>query len=161
MTGPRIAEVTADDVAALAAGTAVFGTGGGGGTYTSRVVVEQALRERGPVRLVTVDELTPEDVVILMSGIGAPTVGIEMLPAQEQAATEALAGRWPVAIEKDTVVYTSDEIDATTAWPGKPAHYGRGLGQFKYEGSAPLETHARFLTGTGPYEGKSDLEELI
>lgn len=70
-------------------------------------------------------------------------------------------GRWPVAIEKDTVVYTSDEIDATTAWPGKPAHYGRGLGQFKYEGSAPLETHARFLTGTGPYEGKSDLEELI
>ena len=87
MTSLRIPEVTAADVAALAAGTAIFGTGGGGGTYTSRVIVEQALRERGPVRLVTVDELGPDDAVVLMSGIGAPTVGIEMLPAQEQAAT--------------------------------------------------------------------------
>jgi DUF917 family protein len=95
---PRIAEVTADDIEALAAGTAVFGTGGGGSVYTSRIVVEKALRERGPVRLVTVDELTDDDAVVLMSGIGAPTVGIEMLTAAEQVDTllrksEEAAGR--------------------------------------------------------------------
>ncbi len=34
-----------------------------------------------------VDDLGPDDAVILMSGIGAPTVGIEMLPAVHQVAT--------------------------------------------------------------------------
>jgi DUF917 family protein len=91
-------EVTADDVRALAAGTAVFGTGGGGSVHNVEAVVTEQLRTHGPVRLVTVDDLTPDDAVILMSGIGAPTVGIEMLSAAHQAETllreaEAIAGR--------------------------------------------------------------------
>lgn len=70
-------------------------------------------------------------------------------------------GRWPVAISKDTVLYTSDESDPVAAWPGKTEHFGRGLGQYKYEGTAPLEKHLPFLTGEGRYEGKSELEELL
>ena len=70
-------------------------------------------------------------------------------------------GRWPVAIEKDTVVYTSDHIDPLEAWPGDPAWFGRGLGQYKYEGSDPLAHHAEFLNGDGSYKGKKYLEELI
>jgi hypothetical protein len=68
-------------------------------------------------------------------------------------------GRWPVAISKDTVLYTSDERDPKLAWPGKPEHYGRGLGQYKYEGSAELATHLEFLTGRGRYDGKSSLAD--
>lgn len=61
-------------------------------------VVEQALLDHGPVPLTTVDDLGPDDAVILVSGIGAPTVGIEMLPATHQVETllreaEVLAGR--------------------------------------------------------------------
>lgn len=71
-------------------------------------------------------------------------------------------GRWPVAISKDTLVYTAPTADADAAWPGKPEHYGRGLGHFKYEGSAELAEHAHFFTGTArPYEGKSDLTEIF
>jgi hypothetical protein len=70
-------------------------------------------------------------------------------------------GRWPVAVSKDTVLYTSDESDPIAAWPGKPEHFGRGLGQYKYEGTAPLADHRKFLTGEGRYEGKSALEEFI
>lgn len=81
---PRITEITADDIAALGIGTAIFGTGGGGAVYTAQVMVEKALREYGPVPLVTVDDLGPDDVIVLMSGIGAPTVGIEMLSATGQ-----------------------------------------------------------------------------
>lgn len=69
-------------------------------------------------------------------------------------------GRWPVAISKDTVIYTSDEIDQKLAWPGKPEHYGRGLGQYKYEGSAELVAHLEFLTGRGRYDGKSALTDF-
>lgn len=71
------------------------------------------------------------------------------------------SGRWPVAIEKDTVVYTSDTIEAADAWPGDPKWFGRGLGQYKYEGTDTLEHHAQFLTGEGSYKGKKHLDELI
>jgi hypothetical protein len=71
-------------------------------------------------------------------------------------------GRWPVAISKDTILYTSPNLDAAAAWPGKPENYGRGLGSFKYEGSAALADHAKYFTGeTRPYEGKSNLSEIF
>jgi DUF917 family protein len=96
--GTRLAEVAADDITALGAGTAIFGTGGGGAVYSAQIMAENALREHGPVPLLAVDDLGPDDLVILMSGIGAPTVGIEMLAAAEQidlllAESERLAGR--------------------------------------------------------------------
>ncbi|WP_159500527.1 DUF917 domain-containing protein [Microbacterium sp. 18062] len=97
-TRDRLASVASDDVAALAAGAAIFGTGGGGAVYTAQLATERALRETGPVPLVSVDELTAADAVIMMSGIGAPTVGIEMLSSANQVEVllreaEATAGR--------------------------------------------------------------------
>ncbi|MGO1627500.1 MAG: CHC2 zinc finger domain-containing protein [Microbacterium sp.] len=70
-------------------------------------------------------------------------------------------GHWPVAIKKDTVVYTADTPEPTDAWPGEQKTYGRKLGQYKYEGSAPLSDHLEYFTGEGPYKGKDNLEELI
>jgi len=79
-----ITHLTPADVPALAAGTAIFGTGGGGAVHTAQIAAEAALNEHGPVPLVTVDDLGPDDLVMLMSGIGAPTVGIEMLSSAHQ-----------------------------------------------------------------------------
>ena len=64
--------------------------------------------------------------------------------------------RWPVAVVADTIAYTSDQADPTAAWPGDPKHLGRGLGEYKPEGSAPLADHLEFLTG-GRYRGKDHL----
>lgn len=83
-SAPTRSVVTADDIPALAAGAAIFGTGGGGAVYTQQMISERAIREHGPVELVTVDDLTADDAVIMMSGIGAPTVGIEMLSSTAQ-----------------------------------------------------------------------------
>ena len=98
-----LTSVSADDMAALAAGAAVFGTGGGGAVYTAQATAERALRENGPVPLVSVDDLTDDDAVIMMSGIGAPTVGIEMLASAAQVENlrreaEQVAGRPITAI---------------------------------------------------------------
>jgi DUF917 family protein len=79
--------ITRDDVAPLAAGAAIFGTGGGGAVHTPQIAVEAEIERHGPVPLVRVDELGPDDAVIVMSGIGAPSVGIEMLGASAQAST--------------------------------------------------------------------------
>jgi hypothetical protein len=62
-------------------------------------------------------------------------------------------GRWPVAIQTDTVLYTSSEADPDKAWPGGKDWYGRALGQYKPEGTAKLKDHLKYLDG-GPYRGK-------
>jgi DUF917 family protein len=87
-----------DDIAPLAAGAAVFGTGGGGAVHTVQLSVRAAVAAHGPVPLVQVADLTEDDVVINMSAMGAPSVGIEMLGAAAQAETlvrevEQLVGR--------------------------------------------------------------------
>lgn len=79
---PVRTHIHSTDVAALAAGAAIFGTGGGGAVHTAQMAVETALEEHGPVELVQVGDLGPDDLVLLMSGIGAPSVGIEMLAAE-------------------------------------------------------------------------------
>lgn len=71
------------------------------------------------------------------------------------------SGRWPVAILKDTIFYTSNDADPTKAWPGREQHYGKSLGRYKHEGIARLSDVAPLLTGEGPFRGKQLLEELI
>ncbi|XUK61358.1 DUF917 domain-containing protein [Plantibacter sp. RU18] len=80
-----IRTITLADVPALAAGCAVFGTGGGGAVQTPQLAVELAIEEFGPVQAVQVADLDEHDVVVAMSGIGAPSVGFEMLGASGQA----------------------------------------------------------------------------
>lgn len=94
----RLSQIGADDVEALAAGAAIFGTGGGGAVWAAQRITQRSLREHGPVELIGVEDLTADDAVIMMSGIGAPTVGIEMLSSEDQASTllreaEKVAGR--------------------------------------------------------------------
>ncbi|WP_226830138.1 DUF917 domain-containing protein [Brevibacterium aurantiacum] len=80
----KSAMISAADIEALSAGAAIFGTGGGGSVASAQISVRAALEEHGPVRLRTVEELSGDDAVIVMSGVGAPTVGIEMLSAAHQ-----------------------------------------------------------------------------
>ena len=58
-----------------------------------------------------------------------------------------------MAVTADTVLYLSNDPDPVTAWPGKPAQLGRGLGQFKPEASGLLVDQLPHLTGRG-YKGK-------
>jgi uncharacterized protein len=86
-------EISSNDLADLARGAAVLGTGGGGDPHVGRLLAEAALREHGPVTLVDVEEV-PEDAVVLpVAMMGAPTVMVEKLPSADQVATavEALA----------------------------------------------------------------------
>lgn len=61
--------------------------------------------------------------------------------------------RWPVAVVTDTILYTSNEADPVKAWPGGEKWYGRGLGQYKHEGTALLADHLPYLAG-GAYKGR-------
>ncbi len=81
-----IAQLTSEDVEALVRGCAVLGVGGGGNAETGGWAVRHALAGGISVPLVTVDDLSPDDLVMPMNAIGAPTISQEMIPSGEEPA---------------------------------------------------------------------------
>ncbi|MFO7249345.1 MAG: DUF917 domain-containing protein [Actinomycetes bacterium] len=74
------------DLADLARGAALLGTGGGGDPYIGRLLVDQALKETG--RTITVldpAELDDDAFVIPTAQMGAPTVMVEKIPRGDEA----------------------------------------------------------------------------
>lgn len=74
-------EIHAEDMHAVALGAAVLGTGGGGDPYIGKLMAMQAIRDNGPVRLVDVDELSDDALIVPAAMMGAPTVMVEKLPS--------------------------------------------------------------------------------
>lgn len=90
------------NIADIALGAAVLGSGGGSNPYVGMLMAREAIRRYGPVELVTLDELDDDDLVVPAAGMGAPVVGVEKLPAGDDLlrAFEALGrytGRMPRA----------------------------------------------------------------
>ena len=69
--------VTEDDLPNIAIGAGILGTGGGGNPYIGQLRARQAMRQWGPVTVLSPHELPDDARVICVGGIGAPTVGIE------------------------------------------------------------------------------------
>jgi DUF917 family protein len=78
--------VTLEDIDDLGVGCGILGTGGGGATYAGELMARQVLEERGPVRLVGLDDLPEDGIVMPIGTIGAPTVSLEKLPAGTEPA---------------------------------------------------------------------------
>ena len=71
--------LTEDSIDKIAIGAAVLGTGGGGDPYVGKLVAKQAIKKYGPVKMISVDELEDDALVVPVSGMGAPTITIEKL----------------------------------------------------------------------------------
>jgi DUF917 family protein len=76
-----VGEENLDD---LAVGAAILGTGGGGNPYIGTLLAKQAIREQGPVALVSPDEVPDDAVVVPSAMMGAPTVMVEKLPRGDE-----------------------------------------------------------------------------
>lgn len=86
--------IEAGDVADIATGAAILGSGGGGDPYIGRLIAQQAIRDHGPVTLVGLDELPDDALIIPVAMMGAPTVLVEKIPSASQLAdaVDAIAG---------------------------------------------------------------------
>lgn len=84
MMGLRIEH---SDIADLCTGSVFLATGGGGDPYVSQILVEQTLKQYGPVDLVDLDSIPDDAYVVAIGEVGAPTVSLEQLPI----GTEVLA----------------------------------------------------------------------
>src|SRR5258708_2679012 len=74
-----------DEVEDIALGAAVLGTGGGGDPYVGKLMAIQAIREYGPVELVTLDEVGDDELCAPVAMMGAPTVMIEKMPGGQES----------------------------------------------------------------------------
>ncbi|MDR1386586.1 MAG: DUF917 domain-containing protein [Propionibacteriaceae bacterium] len=102
-TQTNLSAIARDDVADLARGAAILGTGGGGDPHIGALMALEAIERHGPVQLVAPADVPAQAAVFSIAMMGAPTVMVEKLPAVDQFtnAVEALAtylGRQPTHI---------------------------------------------------------------
>lgn len=69
----------------LALGAAVLGTGGGGDPFIGKLMAQKAIRECGPVTLLSPDEVPDDVLVVPVAMMGAPTVFFEKIPNGDEA----------------------------------------------------------------------------
>lgn len=84
--------IQAEQLEDIALGAVVLGTGGGGDPYIGKLMAQHAIQRKGPVQLITVDELDDDALICCSAGMGAPTVMIEKIDSGEEiiAAFKAL-----------------------------------------------------------------------
>jgi uncharacterized protein len=93
-------ELDVEEVAWLAEGAAVLGTGGGGSPYQAALALRRLMRAGRRVSVVDPDELAEDSLGPVLCGMGAPTVSLErLLPAGRYGAlvraVEPIVGRAP------------------------------------------------------------------
>jgi DUF917 family protein len=73
--------IAPDNIEDIALGAAILGTGGGGAPYIGKLLAVEALRQHGPVKLLSPQEVDEESMVVQSAMMGAPTVMVEKLPS--------------------------------------------------------------------------------
>ncbi|MFI1379465.1 DUF917 domain-containing protein [Embleya sp. NPDC020886] len=91
-------EIGIEELADIARGAGILGTGGGGDPYVGMLLAREAIRRHGPVTVVDIDEVPADATVVPISSMGAPTVLLEKLPSGREEinalrALEAVLGR--------------------------------------------------------------------
>ncbi|WP_205082678.1 DUF917 domain-containing protein [Paracraurococcus ruber] len=72
-------DLSTEDVEALAVGAWVLGTGGGGSPYLGLLTMRRLYRDGARIRLMPPEDLADDDLVAVVSNMGAPLVGQERL----------------------------------------------------------------------------------
>ncbi|WP_239253448.1 DUF917 domain-containing protein [Listeria ilorinensis] len=68
----------------IAVGAAFLGTGGGGDPYIGKMMALSAIKEHGPVQLLSTDEIDADDFFIPAAMMGAPSVLVEKFPKGDE-----------------------------------------------------------------------------
>lgn len=127
--------VDAADLEDIAIGGAILGAGGGGDPYVGKLMAQQAITRNGRVRLIDVDQLADDALIVPACMMGAPTVMTEKLPQGREIVTafrklEAFLGRRIDAV----LCCEAGGINSTTpfvvaAETGLPLVDGDGMGR--------------------------------
>jgi len=119
----------------LALGAVFLATGGGGDPHLPRLIADQALKQYGPVELLSPDNVADDLFVVPVGSVGAPTVSLELLPSIDEAANtvrayEAFVGRKADAIASFEIGGGNSLVPLVAAAAlGVPVIDGDGMGR--------------------------------
>jgi DUF917 family protein len=80
-------DLTHDDVEKISIGAGILGTGGGGNPYRGMIRAQMQLDQGLTLRIVSMDELLDDALVVPMGGMGAPTIGLEKIGRGDEGET--------------------------------------------------------------------------
>lgn len=127
--------INPSDLDDLSLGAVFLATGGGGDPYIPQLLCAQILRQYGPVSLMSVDDLADNAHVVSLGGVGAPTVGLELLPSIDESiialeAYERLAGKKVDAVIAFEIGGANSLVPImAAAMKGIPVVDGDGMGR--------------------------------
>ena len=98
----KITSVDKDNLEAIAIGGAVLGSGGGGDPYVGRLMTNQILEKAEPVKVIEVETLNDDELILPIAMMGAPTVMMEKFPSGNE---------FTRAISVNNVLIPTGEID--------------------------------------------------
>ena len=75
-----------EELPALALGASILGTGGGGDPYLGQLAARREIEQNGPPRLIQVEALADDALVVTVAMGGAPAIGLEKLLSEAFAA---------------------------------------------------------------------------
>jgi DUF917 family protein len=78
-----VKQLSIENLAYLSSGAALLGSGGGGDAVILTDFLHYLLSQHGPVDIISLAELKPDDLVVPLAMIGAPLVCIERIPNQD------------------------------------------------------------------------------
>ena len=73
-------EISFNDLPALALGSGILGSGGGGDPAFLLLIAQNALKNKKPIKVLSVNDLKPDDLVIPIAHMGAPLIEQEKIP---------------------------------------------------------------------------------
>lgn len=74
-----------DAIEHICYGASILASGGGGDPHLGKIMAQQAIEKHGPIRLVSIEELQPDDILLSTGMIGAPTIMMEKIPNGEES----------------------------------------------------------------------------
>ena len=128
-------KVTVAQLEDLSLGAVFLATGGGGDPYVARLLAEQALAASGGVELIAPAALDDDAFVVAIGGVGAPSIGLELLPSlgdplRALQAFEAHVGRTVDALVSFEIGGGNSIVPLIAgAMSGKPVIDGDGMGR--------------------------------
>ncbi|MFT8461584.1 MAG: DUF917 domain-containing protein [Liquorilactobacillus ghanensis] len=73
-----------ENIKNISIGAAMLGAGGGGNPFIGELMAINATRKYGKAKLISVDEIDPEALVVPISVMGAPSVQLEKFPSGKE-----------------------------------------------------------------------------
>ncbi|TYP54222.1 DUF917 domain-containing protein [Thermosediminibacter litoriperuensis] len=77
----RLEKIDLEAVEDIAVGAALLGTGGGGDPHVGKLMAIQSIQKNGPVKLIDVEDVPDDALVVPVAMMGAPTVLVEKVPS--------------------------------------------------------------------------------